>query len=136
MSEIITLAGTFKNQKELQTYCNAAYTALKASAEKIKQLEEENVKLRELVATPKENKVEVIIESPELAICNAQIDMLKMRALTKELTLEETKQLDLLIKNKRLLSGDPTTIEGEKKKPKRQYTDAELVLIAQKDDKQ
>lgn len=131
MSEIVTLAGTFKNEQELKRFTEATYIALKGAADRIKALEEENSKLRQLVSAPKENVVEKIIESPELAICNAQIGMIQNRALMKELTLEETKQLDLLIKNKRLLSGESTTIEGQKKK-KFDYSDAELVRIAQK----
>lgn len=137
MAEIVTLSGTYKSSKELKEYCNAQYIALQGAVEKIKKLEEEITHLQQLLATTTElvtsPKVEKIIKTPELAIVEAQIEILQNRALQKELTLEEVKVLDLLIKNKRLLTGEATTIEGEKKKVKNQYTEAELVALAKKD---
>jgi hypothetical protein len=137
MAEIITLSGTYRTTKELKEYCDAQYIALQGAVEKIKKLEEEITHLQQILATTTElissPKVEKIIKTPELAICEAQIDILQNRALQKELTLEEVKILDLLIKNKRLLTGEATTIEGEKKKIKNQYSEAELVALAKKD---
>lgn len=136
MAEIITLAGTFKSQLELQKYSDSQFLALKGAADKIKQLEDEVKHLQELIAsTTSLIKVETIVKSPELQICEAQIRLFQLRSLDRELTLEETKQLDLLIKNKRLLSGDPTTIEGKKGKSKQDYPDEVLVRLAQKVEK-
>lgn len=140
MADIITLGGTFKNSKELQAYADAQYLALKSANEKIKKLEEEITHLQQMLASTTtliDNPVQKIIKTPELGIIEAQIQILQNRAMQKELTLEEVKVLDLLIKNKKLLNDEPTTIQGEKKK-KREYTDAELVerarMIEKKDE--
>lgn len=130
MADIITLAGTFKSQKELQAYADAQYLALKGAHEKIKKLEEEVTHLQTMLAANtaliEDSRVERLIKTPELAIIEAQIQILQNRAMQKELTLEEVKTLDLLIKNKKLLSDEPTAINGSAKK-KRTYTDAELI---------
>jgi len=140
MANIVTLYGEFPEVKSLVTYSNAQFVALKEAIDKIKKLEEEIAHLQQLLAstTPltETPKVEKIIKSPELVICETQIKILQNRALQKELTLEEVKIFDLLLKNMRLLMGDPTTIEGEKNKNlKLVYSDADLVKIAQKEDK-
>jgi hypothetical protein len=132
MAEIITIDGKkFKSNKELVAYTNAQYLALQASVEKINKLEEEITHLQQMLAsmTPLVGKTERIIKSPELCIVEAQIDILQNRALQKELTLEEVKVLDLLIKNKKLLSNEPTTINGTAKH-KKDYSEDELLKLA------
>lgn len=138
MANIVVLGGKFKSTAELQKYSDAQFLAIQSALEKIKKLEEEITHLQQLLAETTQliGNVTKTIKSPELAVCEAQIELLQNRALTKELTLEEVKTLDLLIKNKRLLSGDPTTIEGKRvKKPKVDYSEAELVKIASQQDK-
>lgn len=133
MAEIITLAGKFKNSKELQTYADAQFLALKSATEQIEKLKQEVAHLQDIIAQTVplvgDNKVDIIIQSTEQSIIEAQIKILSDRALKSELTLEEVKVLDLLIKNKKLLSDEPTTITGERKK-KREYTEAELISKA------
>lgn len=133
MADIITLSGKYKTTKDLILYCDAQYVALNGSIEKIKKLEDEVKHLQELLAstTPLigDSKVEILLKSPELTICEIQIELLQNRAMQKELSLEEVKTLDLLIKNKRLLSGDPSMIESDKKKTK-PLTKQELVAVA------
>lgn len=114
---ILTLAGKFKSISELQEYSNKQYTALQKAADKIKQQEDEIQHLRELLtnATPLmgQGPVEKRIITPEEAICEKQISLLQERGMTKELTLEEVKRLDLLIKNLRLVQGKgPKTLEA------------------------
>lgn len=46
--------------------------------------------------------------TPEEQICELQIQSLLRTSQVRDLTLEETKKLDLLIKNKRLYSGQST----------------------------
>lgn len=138
MSNIIKLKTTdkeFNNIQELIDYSSAQYLALESAVKKIKILQEEVQHLQQLLASTTElieedSKVQKIIKAPELCIIEAQIDILQNRALQKELTLEEVKVLDLLIKNKALLSGEPTTVVGQRKKNKSKYSEAELILIA------
>lgn len=138
MADIITLDGRkFKSNQELIAYSNAQYLALQAAADKIKKLEEEITHLQQLLAssTPLvgENKVEIYQKPLEQAVVEAQIQILSKRALEKELTLEEVKTLDLLIKNKKLCE-DGKTLEKKTKKRK-EYTDAELIEVAKSEPK-
>ena len=57
--------------------------------------------------------------------------MIKQKAFAGELTLEEIKKYDLLVKNKKLSEGSPTIIADYKRLPENVSED-ELVLIASK----
>lgn len=139
MSNIIKLpeiGKEFKTIKELSEYSTAQFYALQGAVEKIQKLQEEISHLQTLLASTtsliEDNNVSSIIKSPELAIVEAQINLLTNRAIRQELTLEEVKILDLLVKNKRLLSDESTTIEGKTAKPKKEYSEAQLISLAQK----
>ena len=142
MADIITLAGKFKNAKELQLYTDSQYIALKSALDEITRLKEEVSHLKQLLSSTVplvgEPPIEKIIVSQEQAILEAQISHLHERALSRELTLEETKRLDLLIKNLNLVKGKPTgIIDAQSKKiDKNKISDAQLVYIASQEDKQ
>lgn len=139
MGNLIDLT-KYSTMEELKRYTEAQYFALESAASKIKSLEDEVKHLQELLSamTPSldDHQVERVIKSPELCIVEAQISLMTQRALSLPLTLEDTKQLDLLIKNKRLLSGESTTIDGAKKPQKKQISDADLIKIARIENKQ
>lgn len=63
-----------------------------------------------------DDNVEKIILTPEECLLEHQIKLLQEKGLSRELTLEETKKLDLFIKNKRLAKEQSTVISGEVKK--------------------
>ena len=126
---ISTLAGEFKSLKELQKYCNSQYETLQAAAKQIKQLQDEIEHLKGMLVTTTTLTSSVIV-SPEQAIIDAQIVLLRERGMTRELTLEEVKRLDLLIKNKKILEEDPKTLKGESKSINTNLPAAELVRIA------
>lgn len=137
--EITTMAGVFKSVKDLITYTDAAYLTIKSANDRIKQLENEVHHLQQLLAetTPliEDSNVAKIIKSPELVICEAQIQILQNRALQKELTLEEVKTFDLLVKNKKILLGEAPLDGSSKRKPKQVYSDEALIQLAQIEDK-
>lgn len=137
MDSLINLA-QFKTKKQLEEYATAQFLALQSAAVQIKKLQEEVTHLQKLLSdtVPQlgDSKVETLIKTPEQCIIDAQIGLLMQRAIQKELTLEETKQLDLLIKNKRLLSGDSTEISGEKVKNKKSIPEAQLIRLARLED--
>jgi hypothetical protein len=54
--------------------------------------------------------------SDEEIIALRQLESLKLSAMSRDLTLEEIKKFDLLVKNKRLSQGNPTTIDAEYEK--------------------
>lgn len=117
-----------KSKQELIQYANAQYAALQASVEMLKKYEAEIAHLKELLSS----NVTPIIKSPELCMVENQIQRLSQFSNQRPLTAEEVKTLDVLIKNKLLLSGEATMIPGEIKK-KRDVPEAVLISIAKKE---
>jgi hypothetical protein len=113
---IVTLAGKFESVVQLQEYCDAQFRELERSIHRIQQLEGEVSHLKSLLAgttTLLDNKVERVVVSAEQAICEMQIEMLKKTAMDRQLTLEETKRLDLLIKNLHISKQAKPAMEAE-----------------------
>jgi hypothetical protein len=132
---IKTKAGNFKSFKELQDYCEKQYEVLQTALLDNKKLQEEVSHLKELLINmvSTENKIETVIESPAEATCKFQIEKIEQTAVQRELTLDEVKKLDLLIKNKRLYEKDRKVLETKKKnKELQEYTEAEIIKIAQR----
>jgi len=67
------------------------------------------------------------IDSPAYDIAMLQLKYLRERAMNGLLSLDETRQYDILCKNLNLLNGDPTTIEARFKELESDYTEAQLV---------
>lgn len=76
----------------------------------IESLKKENLKL-------KVPKVEKIAVTDEIVIAEIQLRILKNKAMEGELTLEEIKKYDLLVKNKKLAEGNATVITDYKRLP-------------------
>lgn len=96
---------------------------------KLEEKEKEILQLQNLLNSPSEIDVVQHVTDEEL-IADVQLNKLKDAAKVRELTLDEIRKYDLLVKNKRLAQGDPTTINGEnllKKKSK-----PELIKLAAK----
>lgn len=85
-----------------------------------------------VVSEPESKKKNVIEIAPEEEIAMAQLDRLRKIALTRPLTLEETKIYDLLVKNKRL-SRDESTINMSKSSY-RDVSEVALLEAASKSD--
>lgn len=129
-----------KNIKALkESYVNSG-----VPEHKLLVLEEENKALKETVTKllaeierlhDKEITSSLIVLEPasaELMIIEKQIQLLKATALTRMLSLEETKILDIHIKNKRLLEGSSTSIlDAEFKSLPANMSDEELLRIAE-----
>lgn len=132
MGDLITLASgkEFRTLKELQKYADSLYLVAETAKEKIEQLEEKLKHSEDLLLS---TQVTSIIKSQEQCMVENQIEKLQETSNARQLTHEEVKTLDILIRNKLLLSGQPTTIAGDAKK-KKEITLRELTLIAQKKD--
>jgi hypothetical protein len=130
MGEVITLASgkEFRTLKDLQKYADTLYLIAETAQEKIKELEEKLKHTEDLLVC---NPVVPIVKTLEQCIVEKQIDELNKFSMSRTLSNEEIKSLDILIKNKLLLSGQATTIPGNEKK-KKDYTIKELTFIAQK----
>lgn len=95
---------------------------------------EENKRLQEEI-----NKLQLKIKqlqsgvthvSDEELIANTQLERLKMKAMEQELTLEEIKKFDLLVKNKKLSEANTTSLPAEYKNLPEDINDSELLQIA------
>ena len=95
----------------------------------VERLISENKKLQQELNQLKNPKLEKVLLSDETIIAELQLSRLKQKAFAGELTLEEIKKYDLLVKNKKLAEGNPTIIADYKKLPENVSED-ELVLIA------
>jgi hypothetical protein len=128
---VISLANglELRTQKELIAYTNAQYLALHAISEKVKELESKNKHLEELLDA---TNTSPIIKTLDQCIVEEQIERLRTYSLARQLSAEEIKSLDVLIRNRLLLYGQATTIPGEVKK-KKDLSPAQLTLIAKKE---
>lgn len=82
--------------------------------DRVKELEAELEKMK----NNQINTVSKLILSEEEQIALMQLDRLKMIAQERSFTLDETRQFDILVKNKRLAQGESTSINGEARKVK------------------
>lgn len=104
----------------------------------VSRLEAENEMLKEKVAALEKmladsstTKLLGLDVAPEELICLEQIKLIENTSRARELTLDEVKKLDLLIKNLRLIKNQST----ENLNPSyRDVSEAELVAIANKKD--
>lgn len=108
---IKTLSNDF-SKSELQEYANKQHIALTRAQLRIKELEEEVSHLRTLLTTTaplinvtEDNKVE-IITTPEKEIVETQIQILKRRSLDRELSFEDAKKLETLVRTAKMIDGD------------------------------
>lgn len=92
---------------------------------------EENKRLQQEINTltsSKQSKLKIDYSDEEI-IAHMQLERLRMKAMEQELTLEEIKKYDLLVKNKRL-SEDKSTINADYKKLPENIDDESLIQIA------
>lgn len=122
MDNITTIFGKFSSVLELKEYADKQFVAFKQAVERVQQLEKEVDHLKGLLA----NKTPILgVVSSEIAICDMQINFLKQESMNRPLTLEETKRLDLLVKNKILY----TEHEQAKYKPKEDDGDVDMATL-------
>lgn len=129
---IKTLSNDF-SKSELQEYANKQHIALTRAQLKIKELEEEVSHLKTLLTTTaplihvtEDNKVE-IITTPEKEIVETQIQILKRRSLDRELSFEDAKKLETLVRTAKMIDGDKI-VKAEKAKA--QPSDNVLLALA------
>lgn len=100
----------------------------------LQELEQKSSEIRHLQdmltkTVPIIGEITPMVISDEEVIAEYQLKALKSTAMIRDLTLDEVKRFDLLVKNKRLAQGNVTTIEGQKNLPK-ELTKDQLILIA------
>lgn len=121
---------TFRNVHELVQYVITQNKALLYSTERIRSLEDQ-LKLK----TPATNSPStVVVKSIPEALCAIEIQRLMDKAVSAPLDFEDTKRLDILVKNYYLAKDNDAAQSGktEKKRSELILTDEELTKIAAK----
>lgn len=129
-SNIITVLKDFKSLVELRKFAEAQHTTILDLNKKLYKLEQENEQLKKLVVEKHEDKVIRIEITPEEEIITQQISVLRNVSEQRPLTFEETRKLDLLIKNLKLVKKEATTIIGDAERINEKIPDAKLLEIA------
>lgn len=99
---------------ELAKQCAALSLTIDKAVKTLQEKDEEIAHLKMLlnnIPTIGQNGVEILAVSEEETIAALQLERLMKKAYTSELTLEEVKKFDLLVKNKNL-SKQPKEKEG------------------------
>lgn len=110
---------------------------LNSMMEKIKELTEELEIKQKIISkleaslSPVDPEGSLILPSNEEIIADMQIERIKDIAISRTLTLDETRQLEILTKVKRLVTGKATEIEATYSKIDKNDT-SKLIEIARK----
>jgi hypothetical protein len=97
-----SLAGQFADVSQLLEYADAQSKLIESLKRECKRLNEEVAKLKDAMLSSKslsEIPKSKMIVSPEQIICETQIQLLQQVSLTRSMTLEETKRLEILVKS-------------------------------------
>lgn len=117
--------------KEVVESISAENIELSLLRQELERLTSENSTLKNEIQLLKKPKADKVIVSDETVIAEIQLAMIKQKAFAGELTLEEIKKYDLLVKNKKLAEGSPTVIADYKRLPDN-IEEEDLILIASK----
>lgn len=93
-------------------------------------LKQENVLLKQRIAQLETSMQKQSTITPEELICIEQIAIVKSKSSNRELSLDEVKRLDILIKNLRLIQDQST--EAIDHKDYRNVKEVDLVAIARR----
>src|SRR6266850_6895060 len=109
---------TFKTQLlKSEEKCITLSQSINLLIKKLESKEEEIMHLKRILSqsVPIIGEIVPINISDEEIIAEIQLQKLKDSARQRELTLDEIRKFDLLVKNKRLAQGSATEIEGKVK---------------------
>ncbi len=133
MSNIISLEELKKQSldnlevSELRHFIGMQLALLEKYQSELKLFKEKNKQLEQILLNKSQSLIYEL--TPEEDICIRQIDKLQGKSNERELTLEEVKRLDLLVKNLKLIREESTIVVNNKGRSE-SMTEAELVAIA------
>lgn len=110
MSELIKVTDlSFEKMKlkDLKEYSLAQYATIESLKKENDSLQEKIAHLESLLINSKQRAMPL---SDEEIICIEQINVIKTKSSLRELSLDEVKRLDLLIKNLRLIRQQSTQV--------------------------
>lgn len=119
---------------QLEDKCIALSQSIDLLLKKLESKEEEIMHLKRMLSqsTPILGQAIPINISDEEHIAEIQLQKLKENSRTRELTLDEIRKFDLLVKNKRLAQGSATEIEGKAKGLPKGLPTSRLIELASK----
>lgn len=130
MSQTIDkMAAKFKDLAELQQYCNSQYQLIIELSKKVNSIEEERDQLKKLLKDG--NSVTPVLTaeaakySDEEAICRAQLRILREMSNDRDLSLEETKKVEIYTK----LLTSLTTNKPEEKPRVQDFSNENLLTL-------
>jgi hypothetical protein len=109
MGNILEFNNQFKTLDEWKSFAEKQHLTITYLNEELAAAQEEIRSLKSV------SRVERVIVSPEQALLDDQILMIQQRAYMKELSLEDVKKLDILLRNKNIIENKEKTINGESK---------------------
>lgn len=122
-------------RRELETLSKHNVSLSETIDKLLKKLEEKEQEIKHLqellsssVPVIGESEVSKIEVSDEEIIAEYQLRAIKQAAMVRDLTLDEVKRYDLLVKNKRLAQGNATVIDAKAKSLQGKNTEALLTL--------
>lgn len=126
LDNITSLAGKFETALEASVYIDKQNMILMQAKEHIIFLESEVKRLQTIL-----NSVPSLLpKTNEELICEMEIDKLMRTSSQRNLTLEETKRFDLIVKNLYLAKDSKKDIKPDYKTLPQGVTEATLVAIA------
>lgn len=129
----------YKEFSQLQEYAIAQQATIIQLSKKIQRLEEECDHLKKLLESSvplivkegNDSNVEKFLSTAEETICIMQLDKLREISLERELTLEETRRVEIFAKILSTFRNVPKTIEIKNKNMKTE----ELLALVENDDR-
>ena len=113
-----------RSKKDMEEYISSQDTTIFKLQSENNTLKEKIVQLESFLSLQ-----QTAITNEEL-ICTEQISLIKSKSSNRELSLDEVKRLDILIKNLRLIRNQATDASDEK--DYRNVKEADLVAIARR----
>lgn len=136
-NQIDKTVAQYRDFNQLQEFAQAQQTTIVQLSKKIQKLEDERDHLKKLLESSvpllkepgKSIPGEKFLTSDEEAICVMQLNKLRDISTERELTLEETRRVEIFSKILTTVRNAPKVIELKSK----QLTDGELLALIEKD---
>ena len=119
MADITQLYTEFKSDIEKREFITAQHSTITQLMVKNSQLEAEILHLKEFVGSAVPLITKVVVSAEELLV-EDQIKHLQIKSNQEgELDLNDVKKLDILVKCKKLIHGEPSDLDGSAKPAKK-----------------
>lgn len=132
--DFANIVGRFKTVDEIKDYAFKTFKINVELSEKNQLLQEKVLHLEKLLLSfqPEDengNPIKIDISDEEL-ICDMEIRKLRERSYRQELSLEDTKKLDLLVKNKQAIQSHNKSKKPIKKNILRDVSESDIITLA------